>query len=163
MFVKFSKLPLVFIDRKSNSGNLSTLTEIETVYIRRFIYKILKCVLSITRLLREVRPGPLTRLTTPVGWLYILQLNHLSRFAIGVLSSFICVLGLSLWLCDISVNVSAFVIGPSQVTSFFLFLETMSYPIFNWSNNEVRLRVSVDGTPVTQNSHMPKSDLFFSL
>ena len=59
-------------------------------------------------------------LTTPVGWLLLLQLTALSRSAIVVQSKFLLAFFmLSRCLLDFSVGVGAFVIGLSQISSLF--------------------------------------------
>ena len=59
-------------------------------------------------------------LTTPVGWLLLLQLTVLSRSAIVVKSKFlVAFFMLSCYFLEFSVSVGAFGIGLSQISSFF--------------------------------------------
>ena len=63
---------------------------------------------------------PLTGLTTPVGWLLLPQLTVLSRSIIVVyFSLFGGVFLLSRCFLDFSVGVGTFVLGLSQISSFF--------------------------------------------
>ena len=89
-----------------------------SAFIRRIIYKFLNvCPFDYTAFAVSGMVGiPLTGLTTPVGW----QLTVLSRSAIVVKSkilvAFLCC-HVAFW--NFSVGVGAFVIGLSQISSFF--------------------------------------------
>ena len=55
------------------------------VYIREFIYKFLNVrPIDYTAVAGSGKVGPVYRLTTPVGWLLLLQMTVLSRSAIAV-------------------------------------------------------------------------------
>ena len=66
---------------------------------------------------------PQTGLITPVGWLSSPQLTVLSRSSIAVYSKFLVAVFLVLSRCFLhfSIDVGVFVIGLSQISSFFSF------------------------------------------
>ena len=85
---------------------------------------------------------PLTGLTTSVVRLLLLQVIVLSRSAIVVLSKFWWCLVLSRCVSDFSLGVGTFVIGLSQISSFFSFLKSersslsgiqLRSPVTTWS------------------------------
>ena len=97
------------------------------VYIRRFIYKFLKvCPFDYTAVAGSGKVGPQN------------QVNHTSWMAVAtptdrsksvrircVIELFVALFVLSLCPFDISVGVGTFVIGPSQISSFFSYKHSL--------------------------------------
>ena len=121
-----------------------------TISLRCVLYALNKLLHGLSLFHLDIVPrhqiskvGPINRLTIPVGWLKLLQLTVLSRFAIAVISNFL--VALFVWsICpsDISVGIRSFVIGLSQISSFCL-LDYMACSWMPWTKqNLVRTRSS---------------------